>query len=59
MKKNASVFILILEIISIAFLHGMKIKETQKAKEFSNISKANPGKQDHNAKSSFFFLKIK
>ncbi|MFI5156658.1 MAG: hypothetical protein ACHQEM_10755 [Chitinophagales bacterium] len=59
MKKNSSVFILILEIISIAFLHGMKIKQTQNAKEFSNISKANPAKQDANAKSSFFFLKIK
>lgn len=59
MKKNLSIFILIIEILSIAFLHGMKIKEEQKVRDYNNISKTSPTKSDPKSKSAFFFLKIK
>ena len=59
MKKNLSIFVLIIEILSIAFLHGMKIKQEQKVRDYNNISRTSPTKEDPKSKSVFFFLKIK
>ena len=55
MKRNLSKVVLIVEILSIALLHTMKIKNNQNA----SITKITPAKTLPAPKAPYFFLKIK
>jgi hypothetical protein len=55
MKRNLSKVVLIVEILSIALLHTMKIRNNQNA----SISKNMPAKTLSTPQAPYIFLKIK
>ena len=59
MKRRLSTLVLILEIASIALLHAIKIKQSEKINQSAVVSHTLPIKQENRIKSPFLLLKLK
>jgi len=59
MKKNLSVFVLVIEIVSISLLHAIKIRQSEKGQSSSSSNAYGYSKQSLPPKQPYLLVRVK